>query len=231
VVLLFNKRELSMKNRILLSTLSLSILAVATVANAAPAKNNSKAVATPVASTSVSNDYGFFFKPSVGVDYQFSHINYAFDDTNQVNGDKLFNDSLHGANFHIGARVHKYVGFEAGYLWTAKASKNDILGSGLNSKIDFSGYNFDVLGYLPIDDKGKFELIGTVGVVHLTAHLTGSLLTTSPINDSETKARIGVGGQYWLTDNVNVRGIVRYQDSSGFIKDAVTANAGLNFQF
>lgn len=186
---------------------------------------------TPAPAATATSTREFFFKPTIGADYQFTHINYAFDDTNAVNGDELFEDSLHGANIHIGARVHKNLGFEAGYLWTDKASKNDILGSGLNSKIDFSGYNFDILGYLPIGDTGKFELIGTVGIVHNTVHLSGSLLTTSPINDSETKGRIGAGAQYWLTDNINARGIVRYQDSSGFVKNAITANLGVNYSF
>lgn len=39
--------------------------------------------------------------------------------------------------------------------------------------------------------------------------------------------------KYWLTNNVNARGLVRYQgaDFDGLAENAVIGNAGLNFQF
>lgn len=39
--------------------------------------------------------------------------------------------------------------------------------------------------------------------------------------------------QYWLTDNIKVRGIVRYQgaDFDDVVDSAIIGNAGLNFQF
>lgn len=192
---------------------------IAGTAEAAPAYNNN----------------GFFFKPNVGVDYQYTAVDY---DDIQGTGtfldgssyETLFSDSLHGANFHVGARVHKNLGFEAGYLFTDKSEKDNVLGSGIDTKVDFSGFNFDVLGYVPVGD-GRFELIGTAGVTRLKA--TAKATGLSSADDTEVNGRVGVGAQFWITDNINARGLVRYQgaDFDGLADNAVIGNAGLNFQF
>jgi hypothetical protein len=178
----------------------------------------------------------FFFKPYVGADYQYTGVNYEEDIAGTgINGDDIANDSLHGVNLHVGARVHKHLGFEAGYLWSDEADKNNVLGTGINTKTSVKGFTFDALGYLPVDDAGRLELIGTVGISHLKGEVEASApgLATGSVDDTETKPRFGGGAQYWLTDHLNVRGLVRYQsaDFDGTVKDAVTANLGLNFQF
>lgn len=178
----------------------------------------------------------FFFKPYIGADYQYTSVNYEDDIAGTgINGDDIANDSLHGVNLHLGARVHRNLGFEAGYLWTDEADKSNVLGTGINTKTSVKGFTFDALGYLPVDDAGKLELIGTVGVSHFKAEVEASApgLGTGSIDSTETKPRFGGGAQYWFTDNLNVRGLVRYQgaDFDGAVKNAVTANLGLNFQF
>lgn len=172
----------------------------------------------------------FFFKPYVGADYQYTHIDYEFEPINAVNGNKLLEDSLNGGNIHLGARVHNNLGFEAGYFLTENAGKSNILGSGLDSNVKLHGFTFDALGYVPVT--AKTELIGTVGLAHQTAKLSGTVLTASS-SDSETKGRIGGGAQYWVNDNFNVRGLVRYQDADfdNTAKSAIIANLGINYQF
>ena len=210
-------------------TTALLTMFIAASAQAAPAKS-----ATPTATqSSASNDYGFYFKPTVGADYQFTSVDYGTA-SNGIRYKDIVANSLNGVNFHVGARVHKYLGFEAGYLTTESASKSNVLGTALNTTAKLEGFNFDALGYLPIDDKGKFELIGTVGVSRLKATFTHTgLIAAGSGSATETKGRIGAGAQYWLTDNINVRGIVRYQgaDFNGVAKDAIVSNLGLNFQF
>jgi opacity protein-like surface antigen len=174
----------------------------------------------------------FSFSPYIGAEYQYTHVNYENNILGTgIDGDDLAADSLHGANVHVGARVHKHLGFEAGYLWTNKANKSDILGSGLDSKVSVRGFNLDALGYLPVGGSEKVELIGTVGVSRLKASY--SIPTVGSVNETETQPRFGAGVQVWLTDHVNVRGLVRYQgaDFDDSVKNAVTANAGVNFQF
>lgn len=170
-------------------------------------------------------DYGFFFKPYVGADYDYVHANY------KDGGDQIAEDNLNGADVHVGARVHKYLGFEGGYLWTGNGNKSNVLGSGINTSVNVRGFTFDALGYLPVID--KFELIGTAGVSRLRADLNVSGLIAGSGHEYETKGRVGGGAQYWLTDNLNVRGIVRYQGAnfSGALDNAVIASLGLNWQF
>lgn len=164
-------------------------------------------------------DTGFFFKPTIGADYQYTNVDYT------TAADAVLNDSLHGANIHVGARVHRNLGFEAGYSWTADADRT----VGIKRSVNVQGFNFDALGYLPVDDGGKFELIATAGVTNLKGKVTG----TTSTSDTETKFRAGGGAQFWIMPNLNVRGLVRYQDAdfNGIAKSAIVADAGLNWQF
>jgi opacity protein-like surface antigen len=171
---------------------------------------------------------GFFFKPYVGADYDFYHVDYS-------NGNSgVFSDSLNGGDIHVGARVHKYLGFEVSYFDTANESKDNVLGTSISTSAKLDGWSLDAMGYLPLGDSQKFELIGTVGLARTTAKGTASNGSTAlSLSDSETKGRIGGGAQYWITDNLNVRGLVRYQDANfeGTIDDAVVYSLGLNWQF
>lgn len=173
----------------------------------------------------------FFFKPYVGADYDYIHPDYQ--SQSGISGNDIASDSLNGGDIHIGARIHKYAGLEASYLWTASSDKNNILGTGINTSVDVKGFALDAMGYIPIDEGSKFELIGTAGISRLTSGLKLTGATVASNHESEIKGRIGGGAQYWLTDNLNARGIVRYQgaDFSGSLNNAVIASIGLNWQF
>jgi hypothetical protein len=187
--------------------------------------------AKPVTASSASSD--FFFKPYVGADYQFSK--YGNEDLSALFGagvqtDDIVDTNLHGGNIHVGARVHKNLGFELGYFQTEKANKSNVLGSGLDTGIKITGGTLDALGYYPITN--QVELIGTVGVSYAKGELSGSAFT-APSDETEWKPRIGGGAQYWFTDNLNARGLVRYQgaDFDNSVDNAVVTSLGLNYQF
>ena len=193
---------------------TVSILAVASAANAAPA------------TTTQSSDW--FFKPYVGADYQFGH--YGNEDFGSgVKSDDLMKTNLNGGNVHIGARVHKYLGVELGYFQTEEGNKDNILGSGLDSKVKIKGGTLDLMGYVPVAP--KTELIGTVGVSYSKADL--SIPSVVSGSENEWKPRVGGGAQYWITDNLNARALVRYQgaDFDKSVDNAVVATAGINWQF
>jgi opacity protein-like surface antigen len=208
-----------------------AIIAASLLTSAAYAADKSAPANTTLASTASAN--GFFFKPYVGADYDYLNINYSTIPGTSSDYGTVASKSLNGGDFHVGARVHKYLGFEASYLATASSSKDNILGSGLNSSIKVSGFTFDAMGYLPIEAMPKLELIGTAGVSNLKATIDLSGVAAGSGSKTETKGRIGAGAQYWLTDNLNVRGLVRYQGAnfSGIVDDAIVSSLGLNWQF
>lgn len=174
---------------------------------------------------------GFFFKPYVGADYQYAKGNYKSEDG--ISYSDIFPDSFNGGDVHVGARIHQYLGIEANYFDTAHANKSNILGTGINSSAKFSGFAVDALGYLPLGDK-RFELIGTVGVAR--TKVDGKLSLDgffASENAHEVKPRIGLGAQYWVTDNLNIREIIRYQDANfdGLAKNIIIGTIGANWQF
>jgi opacity protein-like surface antigen len=181
---------------------------------------------------------GFFFKPYVGADYQYSSVSYKNIGNTAYSYGDILADSFNGGDVHIGARVHQNLGFEVGYFDNASESKSNILGTNATSSAKFDGWTLDAMGYLPIGESKKFELIGTAGLAITHASATGSVTInsttyTGSTSKTETEGRVGAGAEYWLTDNLNVRGLVRYQsaDFSGLANDAVVASLGVNWQF
>lgn len=187
------------------------------------------ALAMAAATPAFAENDGFYFKPYVGLDYQNTYINYKGD------YDHFYETDLNGGNIHVGARVHKYLGFEGGYSDTLQARK-DVNDSSLqyNTKSQMKQWTLDAMGYLPVDAAQKVELIATAGVAvsKFTAQLN---FAGAPVTGSDTSNvfRVGGGAQYWLTKNVNARVLVRYQTSShdSGIDDAIVTTAGLNLSF
>jgi opacity protein-like surface antigen len=176
---------------------------------------------------------GFFIKPYIGADYQYASFDYQDDPTIGLNGSDLAEDSLNGGDIHIGARVHNNLGFELSYLQTEQGKKSNILGTGINSKVEFKGFTLDAMGYLPIDEAKRFELIATAGVSRLRGKVSFDGAATDTEKETETKGRFGGGAQYWITENVNVRALVRYQDADfdDSVNHAVLSTIGINWQF
>jgi len=169
----------------------------------------------------------WFFRPYVGADYEYSALNYRHGE------EAKFADYLNGGDVHIGVRVHKHLGFEASYIDAARSRTVNGLGNGINDDVSVSGFALDAMAYLPVDQAARYELIGTVGVSQLTGSTYVSGLVVLSQFQSETRGRVGVGAQYWLTDNLNVRGLLRYQKSSfgDSINDIIIAGVGVNWQF
>jgi opacity protein-like surface antigen len=168
---------------------------------------------------------GLFFKPYIGGDYQYSDVKFKSDDKG------IFPNSYNGGDIHIGARVHEYFGVEGSIFATAKSTKDNVDGSGLKARAKLDGSALDLMGYYPIPST-KAELIGSVGIARLQA--TEQATGVAAVKDTETKARFGAGAQYWVSDHMNIRALVRYQDdnsrSSGE-SSIVTATIGVNWQF
>ena len=164
----------------------------------------------------------YSWNPYIGIDYQHTRINYD----NAV--EPFLDDSLGGFNIHAGLRPYKYLGAELGYFQTAEG-KGSI--AGLETKVKVRGVTFDAMGYLPVDESGTVELIGTAGVLWNKAKL--EVPTIGSDSESEIDWRIGAGAQVNVADNVNMRGIVRYQtaDFEDTADNAWVYTVGLNYGF
>jgi opacity protein-like surface antigen len=221
----FDTKGRNMKSILTTTLIAASLLTSAAYASSANSASTAPASSASTVGSSLAGD-GFYFKPYVGADYQYSSYSY------KNGGDQDFSDTFSGGDVHIGARVHKYLGFEASYFDTAKGNKSNIDGSGINTSTKFQGESLDAMGYLPLASS-KAELIGLVGVNHTKGSIsaTNGVLAASDAG-SKTFAEFGGGAQYWITDNLNARLLERYEDiNHDGVNSAWVTSVGVNWQF
>lgn len=142
---------------------------------------------------------GFFesLDLTVGVDYYHAwrkiRNNFSF----------IYPKSYPGATIYIQSRFTDCLGFELGFDSSVTKTKNWTIPAGTtiggittttpfsgSTRIRFSGLHLDLLGYMPIDN--CFELFGAIGY-------------------GSAGLRLGVGGNYMLTDCIGLRGKVGYE--------------------
>ena len=186
----------------------------------------------------------FNFKPYVGFDLQHQALDYnsSMDMGGGIalDGDKVLEDGLNGLNIHIGNRFNKHLGAELGYFRTRNESTNiaagDSVGPGVvaaapfQTKVQLQGITLDALGYLPLGQSERFELIGTAGVSWIKADAE---LDGVSDDSSELGFRLGAGAQFNVTEQINLRGLVRYQsaDFDDVADRAYTYTLGMNYSF
>jgi opacity protein-like surface antigen len=188
-------------------------------------------------------------KPYVGIDYLRTVASYnsnlSIGGGDFLNVDTLLNDNLDGLNIHVGNRFHKNFGAELGYFRTREEGKNiaagTTVGPGLIAGADFStdvmlqGITLDGLGYLPLGESKKVELIGTAGASWSKGEVTIEIpgIGSGSDDESEFGFRLGAGAQVNLTDKINLRGLARYQsaDFSGAVDDLWVYSLGANYSF
>lgn len=174
-------------------------------------------------------DFTPAFAPYAGFDVVHYNVSYKDD------GDAFLDDSLNGLNIHIGNRFSQNFGAELGYFRTRNESLNgDVGGVPFNSKVQLQGLTLDALGYLPVTTDKAVELIGTAGLSWTKADIKLSAPGVAEDgDDSEIGFRIGGGAQYNINDQINLRGLIRYNTAD--FDDSVDRNwvysAGLNFNF
>lgn len=136
---------------------------------------------------------------------------------------KALDKNKAGANVFVGARFNQYFGAELGYGFIAKTKGNATDSDGNNASVTNKATNIyvDALGYLPVAT--KVDLIGAVGVGRLANK--GTIYSSKAESKyNKVGARVGVGAQYNVTDNVAARAMVRYQQGN---KDFQKANTSL----
>lgn len=170
-------------------------------------------------------------RPYVGLEYNYivTDVNsQAYDlDTNGFNdyAGEPYEDSYHALVPNIGVRIGEYFGAELGYLRSTEESKGlsgaDFLaGTSGKTETRLTGWNLDLNGYIPVTE--QLEAIGSVGVGRYEAdydysgNIIAGGLNFGGVNlsdtDKDTALRVGAGLQYNVSENVSLRGMVRYID-------------------
>jgi opacity protein-like surface antigen len=199
-----------------------------------------------VSSLGIAGAEEYDLKPYVGFDLQRTvadyNSNYNYDG-DAIDANTLFEDSLDGVNVHAGIRPHRNFGVEAGYFRTQEEDKNIPTGASvgngfvtaddLKTSVKLSGFTLDGLGYLPVAND-KVDLIGTAGLSYIKGETEIKDSTdTYKDDESEIGYRVGGGAQFNITEQVNVRGLARYQtvDFDDVADSAWTYSVGLNYSF
>lgn len=140
----------------------------------------------------------FDLNPYIGADFQGSYNSYdQYDDEAP--------HTLWGLNLHAGVTPHKHFGVELGLAYQYGA-KDGI-------KVYSHAASIDALGYfMPMRGSKHFKLIGTAGIVG-TAYRGHSDLIN--LEGAEFGIRGGGGAQFGMTENSNVRTLLRYQANQG----------------
>ena len=149
------------------------------------------------------------FRPYVGAQYNV---------TSHSIKDLHTNMDMHSYSVFVGTDYNRFFGTEVFYQNSNKWHK---VYEGNKIKSDFAAYGLDVYGYLPLGCDRVFSLLGTAGIANYdytfqgtkTNDTQGTTAGTSEGFKSEENGlgyRLGAGMQYNITNNIAVRGIVRY---------------------
>lgn len=198
--------------------------------------------ATIYATSATAENTEWFFKPYVGADIERLGVDYKA--SGGIDYSEIYEDSFMNYNLHVGARIHKHMGIELGYSKSSEENKDlgstTVGGLGVAGDMDvkFSGFNFDVLGYYPLNKDETLELIGSAGLARWKAdaklNVTAGTTSDSFKDDtSDTMLRAGVGAQYHFSDNLSTRGMLRYMsaDFEDTVDNAISFGIGLNYRF
>ena len=191
----------------------------------------------------------FKFNPYVGFDLQRYNVsyndNYDIGGGLALNGDAILDDSLTGINLHVGNRFHENFAAELGFFRTKQESETVASGAtvgpgtvatgNFSTDVRLQGITLDGLGYFPLDDNGRFELIGTAGISWTDAEVEATVpgVGVGDADDQEFGFRVGGGLEFGLTDDVSLRGLARYQtaDFDDVVDNIWVFNLGLNYSF
>lgn len=194
-----------------------------------------------VAASNLNLKEQFDLVPYVGADAQWRHMGFK-----KGYGDNITKKNYPQGNVYIGVKLNQYVGLEAGYERTTTVKKNtNVLGdeitlgttlnpidptvvTQLNSKTKISAFYANVVGFLPICEEYRLQLIGSLGIARTRLHMTVDI----PVLNNQTLSsadaadlhrvylkkkwvpKIGVGLQHMFTCQLGVRAMLGWEGTA-----------------
>jgi OOP family OmpA-OmpF porin len=144
-----------------------------------------------------------------------------------------------GYKFFVGKQLNRYFALEAGYFnlgeftFEANTTNNRVL----RGEREFRGWNFDLVGQLPLTQ--RLSLLGRAGWQyakshnHYTGNVLNAVITPNP-EGGRRAAKLGLGLEYKLTEAFAVRGEFerfRVKDAVQNRGDADMASLSLVYKF
>ena len=134
------------------------------------------------------------FRPYVGAQYNLTSASVK----------DMPNMDMHSYSVFVGTDYNRYFGTEVFYQNSNKWHK---VINGEKTKVDFEAYGLDAYGYLPLGCDRVFSLLGTAGIANYDFDVADN---NAKGEDNGLGYRLGADMQYNITNNIAVRGIVRY---------------------
>ena len=164
-------------------------------------------------------------RPYIGLDYVYSMSDIDI----KINGIDVLEENLNAFAVSLGLKFNRYVGLETFYQQSEEGEKT-ILGV-VKTEDKYKAYGLDLVGYLPVTP--QFDLLGAVGIgsydVEVTVNNQGQEVSGS---DDGFGWRIGVGGQFNITNNWGIRVMARYVDPDvEGLNNMVDISAGIRYTF
>lgn len=163
-------------------------------------------------------------RPYIGLDIGAVDVSFDKDEYEKIAKDKYtFIDGV------LGARG-KYLGIEAFYQQSSREKKNlSFANARMSTK--YKVYGADLIGYIPVYQDVEILLALGLGRYDMDAKIESGIYDIKG-DAIETGFRMGVGAQYNLTDNIALRGMLRYvKMKDGDIKSLVEASLGIRYMF
>lgn len=169
-------------------------------------------------------NYNYGIRPYIGLDYV-----YSMSDTDDINGIDIVEEDLNAFAVSLGLKFNQYVGLEAFYQQSEEGEKT--VPGIIKTEYKYKAYGLDLVGYLPVNP--QFDLLGTVGLGYYDAELSAKAdIEEGSDSDDGFGWRVGVGGQFNITDNWGIRVMARYADPDiEGLKNMVDISAGIRYTF
>ena len=172
----------------------------------------------------------YYLRPYLGISYAYSMADFddeitIFEDENY----KIFDDHLQSLSFSAGLKFHPNFAIELSYQKSNKAkgsSNYSYIGTGVTDNANFKTeanlqtFAVDLVASTPISD--SCMLLGSAGVGYyklkysgtysdVYSSSSGTSYETDKASESDSKVgfRVGVGAEYFMTNNLALRGLAR----------------------
>ena len=168
-------------------------------------------------------------RPYIGVDVAMSSMD--LEDNDYGDYSEYMEDSHNSLSLVVGAKFNRHVGVEAFIQQSSEEDKDYGEGKTTNQ---YNAIGVDLIGYMPVSH--ELELLASLGMAQYNFNVKEEYKDYEYWEKDSLNTlgiRLGIGAQFYMTDNVALRGMARYVQFSDddIIKNMVEFSLGLRYMF